>query len=333
MKRTSWSLIVSGCALAGLTACTPRTSSNPDGIPSATPPRLVDTTELARVPERTFINGLWIRRPPVDFVRRSSPCTDEQPQTVPLAHMQVEAPLVQSAPAAPTPTDSAASPILIEPLKAEGAPTSRAPLATPTTADLAPEIKPERPVAPADAGETPALTQPPTAVPSPAPPQVEEPRRATVVAEPSAVAPAGPDVEAPVYAWSRRSIDEVAGMFAQQIRHEPWVAQARDRLGRPPRVQIGGIDDGSQGALGIERFTQSLGIALQQMKGLDLAPGNPPDYQVVGKVRLSEDRHFVQIDLHVLEIATKQTLQPFATEVPAAGTGAKPEQGKAGYIP
>ena len=343
MTRTSWSLIVSGCALAGLTACTPRTGSSVGDQPSAATPRLVDTTELARVPERTFVNGLWIRRPPVDYVRRSVPHVEERIEPTAPVRQKVEAPSAQpsstvlpetQAPAAAPPTTSVLP-------KAEAAPTSRAPLATPTTADLAMAAKPERPLAASEGdGSSVLVEQSAVAVPSGIP-QVGQPATTAQllttapVAVPSVPTEAatGPTIEAPVYAWSRRSIDEVAAQYAQQVRSQPWIAQARDHLGRPPRVQIGSIDDGSHGQLGSERFGQSLGIALQAIKGLDLAPGSPPDYQVAGKVSLSDDRHFVQIDLRILDVATKQTLQPFATEVPAVGTGAKTEPGKAGYIP
>lgn len=340
MTRTSWVLIISGCALAGLTGCTPRSASD---LPPAPAPRMVDTTVLARVPERTFVNGVWVRRPPVDYVRRSVPHAEGRIQATPPAPQQIEAssadPSSVAIPEQHSPTANFPAPA--EPPKTEAAPVSRAPLATPTTADLtpaAPPATPERPLGPAEADGSPILVEQPAAAISPGIPQVEQhsttlqiqayPATSTPVA-----ASTGPAVEAPVYAWSRRSIDEVADLFARQVRNQGWIAEARDRLGRPPRVQVGSIDDGSQGVLGSDRFRQSLGIALQVNKGLDLAPGAPPDYQVAGKVSLSDDRHFVQIDLRILEVATKQTLQPFATEVPAAGSGAKLEPGKAGYIP
>lgn len=334
MTRTSWSLIISGCALAGLTACTPRTSAS--DLSSVPAPRLVDTTTLARVPERTFVNGVWIRRPPVDYVRQSVPQTEERYEATAPIRQQIESPPAHLSSVA-LPEQQASTATVSSPAetpKTEAAPVSRAPLASPTTADLTLEAKPERPLELSEGEGSSISVEPATAVP----PQVErhgttDQAQASPAAAPPAAAPAGPAVEAPVYAWSRRSIDEVAELFAQQVRSQSWIAQARDRLGRPPRLQIGSIDDGSNGALGSDRFGQSLGIALQTIKGLDLVPGNPPDYQVAGKVILSDDRRFVQIDLRILEVASKQTIQPFATEVPAAGSGAKPEPGKAGYIP
>lgn len=304
------------------------------------PIRMIDAMVLRQMPERVFANGVWVRRPPVIFVRTSQTLASaNEPLVAPQAAVLPEPPAAGLAVTPPTlPPPSTAPPAAVAPpiLVTSAAPAAPPqPLAAPAAADL---VEPPKPL-PEPAPEPTAVQ--PVAVPSPAPAApvpVAPPRPVATPGSPArAVPPPAPvpavETTPAIQVWARRSVDDVATACADGMRNQAWVGQARARLGRLPRIQVGAIADRSSGGvLGIDRLVQALGLSLQQVRTVDAAPGNPPDYQLVGLAALSADSRFVQVDLHFIDVATQQTLQPFSLEVPA--TPATPSTTRSGtYVP